>query len=61
MAIHSKLNELTGALLFFLPISLKVIDLSYSMTMLGIVATLAAIQEVHLIRTETGNGELSKR
>lgn len=59
VAIHSNLNKLTGLLLFFLPISLKVIDLSYSMLVIGIVATLAAIQEGHLIRT--GNSESSNK
>lgn len=47
---HSNLNKLTGALLFCLPLTLKVIDLRYSMVVVGIVATFAAIQEGHLIR-----------
>ncbi len=50
VACHSNLNKLTGALLFCLPLTLKVIDLRYSMVVVGIVATVAAIQEGHLIR-----------
>lgn len=50
VACHSNLNKLTGALLFCLPLTLKVIDLRYSMVVIGIVATLAAIQEGHFIR-----------
>ena len=50
VACHSNLNKLTGVLLFCLLITIKVIDLRYSMVVIGIVATLAAIQEGHLIR-----------
>ncbi|WP_288275323.1 CDP-alcohol phosphatidyltransferase family protein [uncultured Streptococcus sp.] len=50
VACHSNLNKLTGALLFCLPLTLKVVDLRYSMVVIGIVATVAAIQEGHLIR-----------
>ena len=50
VACHSNLNKLTGALLFCLPLTLKVIDLRYSMVVVGTVATVAAIQEGHLIR-----------
>lgn len=50
VACHSNLNKLTGALLFCLLLTLKVIDLRYSMVVIGIVATVAAIQEGHLIR-----------
>nr|WP_275887360.1 CDP-alcohol phosphatidyltransferase family protein [Streptococcus lutetiensis] len=50
VACHSNLNKLTGALLFCLPLTLKVIDLRYSMVVIGTVATFAAIQEGHLIR-----------
>lgn len=56
---HSNPNKLTGFLLFCLPITIKVIDLRYSMVVIGIVATLAAIQEGHLIRT--GNSESSNK
>ena len=50
VACHSNLNKLTGALLFCLPLTVKVIDLRYSMVVIGTVATFAAIQEGHFIR-----------
>lgn len=50
VACHSNLNKLTGVLLFCLLITIKVIDLRYSMVVIGTVATFAAIQEGHLIR-----------
>ena len=42
---------MTGILLFVLPLTLTVIDLKYSGAVIGVVATFAAIQEGHLLRT----------
>ena len=47
---HTRLNKLTGLLLFVLPLLLPIVDLRFA----GIVcaaATIAALQEGHLIRT----------
>ncbi len=49
---HTIMNKVTGLLLFFLPLTLNVINLKYSIIMLCAVATFAAIQEGHYIRTE---------
>ena len=50
--LHTMMNKLTGLLLFLLPLTLQVIDLEYSAVLIGAVATFAAVQEGHLIRTE---------
>ena len=42
---HSILNKVTGALLFFLPLALSVIDVNYSAAAVCIVATVAAVKE----------------
>ena len=51
IALHTVMNKVTGILLFVLPLTLRVIDLKYSGAVVGVVATFAAIQEGHLIRT----------
>lgn len=51
VAIHSVMNKVTGILLFILPLTLALIDLKYSGALVSAVATFAAIQEGHLIRT----------
>ena len=51
IALHTVMNKVTGVLLFVLPLTLRVIDLKYSGAVVGVVATFAAIQEGHLIRT----------
>ena len=51
IALHTVMNKVTGLLLFVLPLTLTVIDLKYSGAVVGVVATFAAIQEGHLIRT----------
>ena len=53
VAVHSVMNKVTGALLFLLPLTLSFIDLKYSATVVCIVATFAAIQEGHFIRTKS--------
>lgn len=50
-AVHTVMNKLTGFALFLLPVTLSIIDLKYSGMFVCALATLAAIQEGHLIRT----------
>ena len=50
-AVHTVMNKLTGLLLFALPLTLPFIDLRYSGALVSAAATLAAVQEGHLIRT----------
>ena len=51
VAVHSVMNKVTGALLFVLPLTLPFINLKYSALAVCLVATFAAIQEGHYIRT----------
>lgn len=53
VAVHSALNKLTGLLLFLLPLMFSVVDIKFSASLACAVATLAAIQEGHLIRTKS--------
>ena len=52
VAIHSCLNKACGILLFILPLTISFIDLKYSSVIICIIATFAAIQEGHWIRTK---------
>ena len=51
VVLHTVMNRVTGILLFALPLTLSFIALNYSGAVVGAVATFAAIQEGHLIRT----------
>ena len=51
IATHTVMNKITGALCFLLPFTLSFIDLKYSAIIVCSVATFAAIQEGHYIRT----------
>ena len=51
VTVHTVMNKVTGALLFITPLTLSVIDFKYSVIVVCAVATFAAIQEGHLIRT----------
>ena len=51
IAVHSMMNKVTGALLFVLPLTLHLIELRYTVMVVCLVATFAAIQEGHYIRT----------
>ena len=53
VVLHTAMNKATGILLFVLPLTLTFIDLKYSGVFISAVATFAAIQEGHLIRTGT--------
>ena len=52
VTIHSLMNKVTGLLLFILPLTLSFINLRYSAVVVCLVATFAAIQEGHFIRTK---------
>ena len=51
VTIHSVMNKVTGGLLFVLPLTLSFVNIKYSATAVCIVATFAAVQEGHFIRT----------
>ena len=55
VAVHSVMNKVTGVLLFVLPLTISFVDLKYSATAVCIVATFAAVQEGHFIRTKKIN------
>ena len=52
VAVHTVMNKVTGGLLFIFTLTLTVIDLKYSAIVVCVVATFAAVQEGHYIRTE---------
>ena len=52
VVVHSDMNKATGVLLFLLPLTIPAIPLKYSSIVVCAVATFAAIQEGHFIRTE---------
>ena len=49
--LHTILNKITGLLAFILPLTLSFLDLCYSAPVVCTIATIAAIQEGHYIRT----------
>ena len=53
VTVHSLANKITGAVLFVLPLTLSLIDLSYSAIFVCLAATFAAIQEGHIIRSQS--------
>ena len=55
VSVHSVMNKVTGALLFIFPLTLSFVDIKYSATVVCIIATFAAIQEGHFIRTKNSN------
>ena len=61
IVLHTVMNKVTGILLFILPLTLTLIDLKYSGAVVSTVATFAAIQEGHLIRTGMENNDPSNR
>ena len=52
VAVHSVMNKVTGILLFLLPLTFSFINLRYSAMVVCIIATFAAVQEGHFIRTK---------
>ena len=55
VALHTVMNKVTGILLFVLPLTLPVVELKISALLVCTVATFAAIQEGHHIRTGRDN------
>ncbi|MBQ6380818.1 MAG: CDP-alcohol phosphatidyltransferase family protein [Clostridia bacterium] len=55
VAAHTVMNKVTGVLLFLLPLSVSFIDVRYSGGAVCAVASFAAIQEGHFIRTGDRN------
>ena len=51
VAVHSVMNKVTGLLLFILPLTFPIVPLKYSAIPICAVATFAAVQEGHFIRT----------
>jgi len=51
VAVHSIMNKTVGAVLFVLPLTFSVIPLEYSGIAACTIATFAAVQEGHFIRT----------
>lgn len=51
VSVHSIMNKIAGGLLFALPLTVRIIDLRYSVAIVCSIATFAAIQEGHYIRT----------
>ena len=49
--LHTRANKLTGALLFLLPLSLGFLNIAYTAVPICALASFAAIQEGHFIRT----------
>ena len=56
VAVHSVMNKVTGVLLFILPLTFSIIPLIYSALPICAVATFAAVQEGHIIRTGRDEG-----
>ena len=54
VAVHTTMNKVTGVLLFMLPLTLTVVPLIYTGIPICSVATFAAVQEEHFIRTGKG-------
>ncbi len=59
VAAHTVMNKVTGIILFLLPFTLTFIDIKYSGIFICTLATFAAIQEGHFIRTGTGINDSS--
>lgn len=55
VTVHSMMNKITGFLLFAFPFSMKIIDMRINIIILLVIATFAAIQEGHYIRTNVNN------
>ena len=51
VVMHTMMNKVTGVLLFALPLTLPTIELKFSAPYICAIATFAAVQEGHYIRT----------
>ena len=54
VAVHTTMNKVTGILLFIIPLTLTLVPLIYIGIPICSVATFAAVQEGHFIRTVKG-------
>lgn len=54
VAVHTTMNKVTGVLLFIVPLTLSIVPLIYTGIPICSVATFAAVQEGHFIRTGKG-------
>ena len=52
IAVHTIMNKITGVCLFILPLTVKFIELRYSILVVCLIATFTAIQEGLFIRTK---------
>lgn len=52
VAVHSLANKITGIALFLLPLTLPFVDIKYTAVLVCMLATFAAVQEGHFIRTK---------
>ena len=52
VAVHSLANKITGIALFLLPLTLPFVDIKYTAVLVCMLATFAAVQEGHYIRTK---------
>ena len=52
VSVHSPANKITGIVLFLLPLTLPFVDIKYSVVLVCSLATFAAVQEGHFIRTK---------
>jgi CDP-diacylglycerol--glycerol-3-phosphate 3-phosphatidyltransferase len=51
VAVHTLMNKVTGALLFALPLTVRLVELRVTAMIVCAIATIAAVQEGYLIRT----------
>jgi phosphatidylglycerophosphate synthase len=51
IAVHTVMNKITGLLLFIFPLTLSFIEIKYSTIFICGIATFAAVQEGHFIRS----------
>lgn len=49
---HTAINKVTGAILFFIPLTIPFIDLNYSGSVICVIATIAAVHEGYLIKSK---------
>ena len=52
VAVHSLANKIAGIALFLLPLTLPFVDIKYTAVLVCMLATFAAVQEGHFIRTK---------
>ena len=51
VTVHTTLNKVTGVMLFMLPLTFSIVPIKYSGIPICALATFAAVQEGHFIRT----------